>query len=166
MSKHENSSIQLASLKGQDAGNTHRVSANRFDGVRSKRIIAYIIDLVCIAVITFAAGICAFFLGILSFGALTPVLGIILALLPIGYHTFTIGSSKNGTIGMQMMDLEVYLEDGREPDYIAAFFHSGLFYASMTLTSGFILLVSLFNDKGKLLHDFLTGSGVRVKPNI
>lgn len=163
MSRNENSSIQLSSLKGHDAGQDHHIAADRFDGVRTKRIIAYIIDLICIAVLTFAAGICAFFLGILSFGALTPLLGIILALIPIGYHTYTIGSAKNGTIGMQMMDLEVYLEDGREPDFISAFFHSGIFYASMMLTSGFIILVSLFNDKGKLLHDYLTGSGVRVK---
>ncbi len=163
MSGNENSSIQLASLKGHQEGDFKRATADRFDGVRTKRIIAYIIDLVCIAVITFAAGICAFFLGILSFGALTPILGVVLALIPIGYHTYTIGSHRNGTIGMNIMDLEVFLEDGREPDYVSAFLHSGLFYASMTLTSGFILLISLFNDKGKLLHDYLTSSGVRVK---
>lgn len=164
MSQETPGSIQLSSLKGNE-GFQGRMSdiKDRFDGIRTKRVVAYIIDIACIAGITAIATIAAFILGALSFGALTPILSLALALIPIAYHTFTIGSAKNATIGMQIMGVEVVLEDGKGPDYLMAFFHSGLFYATMTLTSTLILLVSLFNDKGKLLHDYLTSSTVRLR---
>ncbi len=100
-------------------------------------------------------------MGIVTFGLLSPILAVGLALIPLAYHTLTIGSERNATIGMRIMDIEVYLYSGKDPDYLTAFIHSGLFYASLALTSSLILLISIFNDKGRLLHDYLTSSGVR-----
>ncbi|WP_169568653.1 RDD family protein [Sneathiella limimaris] len=162
MTPDNNSSIQLTSLKGEDAEQMKPSSKSyNYDGIRFRRLVAYAIDVVVIACIGFVATIAATLMGIVTLGLLSPILAIGLALIPIAYHTLTIGSEWNATVGMRVMGVEVYLHNGGEPDYLTAFLHSGLFYASMALTSSLILLVSLFNDKGRLLHDYLTSSGVR-----
>ncbi|WP_025899786.1 RDD family protein [Sneathiella glossodoripedis] len=161
MSSDQNSSIQLTSLNGTDKDHSFSTSSDDFDGIRIKRLVAYAIDVVCIACLGFIATIIATLMGIVTFGLLSPILAVGLALVPIAYHTITIGSEWNATIGMRVMGIEVYLYSGEKPDYLTAFIHSGLFYASLALTSSLILLVSLFNDKGRLLHDYLTNSGVR-----
>jgi uncharacterized RDD family membrane protein YckC len=157
----KDTSIQLSSLGGAGTDQSFKQTQDDFDGIRLKRLFAYAIDVICIACIGFVATIIATLMGIVTFGLLTPVLAVGLALVPLAYHTLTIGSERNATIGMRMMGLEVYLYSGEDPDYLTAFIHSGLFYASLALTSSLILLISIFNDKGRLLHDYLTSSGVR-----
>jgi len=153
--------IHLAPLGDSDSydANTGRFEA--FDGIRSRRFIAYMIDVICIFFISILATIGAILLGIVTLGLLSPILALGLMLVPLAYHTLTIGSHWNATFGMRLMGLEVYLYSGEEPDYLIALAHSTLFYFTMALTSSLILLVSLFNPRGRLLHDYLTNSGVR-----
>lgn len=131
-----------------------------FSGIRAKRIFAYIVDVICISILAFAAGLVASLLGIITLGLLSPILALLLACVPIAYHTATIGGPWNATVGMRLFGIEVSLNDGRKPDYVTAFVHSALFYFTMALTSMLILLVSIFNPQGKLLHDYLTNSTV------
>lgn len=155
------SSIQLSSLGNNRSSRLHDENLEDFSGIRMRRVIAYAIDVVCIFFIGIAATFIATVMGIVTLGLLSPILAVALALIPLAYHTLTIGSHWNATFGMRVMELEVYIHDDAEPDYLTALIHSGLFYATMTLTSSLILLVSLFNPRGRLLHDYLTNSGVR-----
>jgi len=134
-----------------------------FDGIRMKRILAYIVDVVCIFFLGVAATTVAAILGIVSFGLLTPFLALALALVPLAYHTLTIGSSWNATVGMRIFDLEVRLKSSEQPDYMAALIHAAIFYFTMAVTSSLILLVSLFNARGRLLHDYITDCTVYSK---
>jgi uncharacterized RDD family membrane protein YckC len=161
VSNKQHSTIELSSLSGSDREEPHSIHQDRFEGIRTRRIIAYAIDVVCIFFLGIIATIAATLMGIVTLGLLSPILAVGLALVPLAYHTVTIGSEKNATLGMQLMKIEVYLKDGRSVDYLTAFFHAGLFYASMAITSMLILGVSLFNSQGRLLHDYLTNSGVR-----
>jgi uncharacterized RDD family membrane protein YckC len=136
-----------------------------YSGVRINRILAYIVDVVVIFFIGIAASTVAAILGIVTLGMLSPLLAMLLAAIPLAYHTMTIGSSWNATLGMRLFNLEVSLADGRSLDYFTAFIHSALFYFTMAITSALILLVSLFNSEGKLLHDYLTHSSVHNKPS-
>ena len=154
-------SFELSSLNEAQTSDSQHRSIDDFEGIRLKRLIAYAIDIVCIACIGFIATILATLMGVITLGLLSPLLAVGLALVPLAYHTFTIGSDWNATLGMRIMGIEVYLYSGKEPDYLTAFIHSGLFYASLALTSSLILLVSLLNGKGRLVHDYLTSSGVR-----
>ncbi len=128
-----------------------------YDGVLPRRAMAYLLDLVLIfglwLVLSMAFGIA----GILTFGALTPIGLIVLAVLPVGYHSFFIGSN-GATPGMRVFDLDVRSWTGRPPDTSQAFLATVLFYASISLTLWLVLLVPLFTDRNRTLHDILAGT--------
>ena len=58
---------------------------------------------------------------------------------------------------MRLMRLKAINHQGNEPRNLQAFVLSVLFYLSVSFTFGFVLLVALFNNKGRCLHDILTG---------
>ena len=53
---------------------------------------------------------------------------------------------------------------GGPPDYLIAFIHAAIFYLSVAATSSLILLVSLFNPRGRCLHDFVIDVVIRRVP--
>jgi uncharacterized RDD family membrane protein YckC len=128
-----------------------------YDGVLPRRVIAYVLDLALIlglwVVLSMVFGVA----GILTFGALTPLGVVVLAVLPVGYHTIFIGRD-GATPGMRVFDLEVRSWTGRPPDYSQAFLTTVLFYASVSLTAWLVLLVPLFTDRNRTLHDILAGT--------
>ncbi len=128
-----------------------------YDGVLPRRITAYVLDLALIfglwIVLSMAFGVA----GILTFGALTPLGLIVLAVLPVGYHTIFIGRD-GATPGMRVFDLEVRAWTGRPPDISQAFLTTVLFYASISMTVWLVLLVPLFTDRNRTLHDILAGT--------
>lgn len=163
MTKNGETLINLSSLegmKGQSASTDH---SQNYEGIRLKRMMAYIVDVVCIFIIGVIASTVAALIGIITFGLLSPILVICLAAIPLAYHTLTIGSEWHATLGMKLFDIEVCLKNGDYPDYMTAFLHSGIFYLTMAITSSLILILSLFNSRGSLLHDYLTNSVVRLK---
>lgn len=128
-----------------------------FDGVLPRRVTAYVLDLVLILGLWVALSMAFGVAGILTFGALTPLGLIVLAVLPVGYHTFFIGRD-GATPGMRVFDLEVRSWTGRPPDTSQAFLTTVLFYASISLTAWLVLLVPLFTDRSRTLHDILAGT--------
>ncbi|MCR9214883.1 MAG: RDD family protein [Proteobacteria bacterium] len=168
MKQSEGPQIELSSLKTErgnygSSGSTYTDSFNPddYESIRLRRMFGYLIDVICIAIVTFAATIAANIIGVLSFGTLTPLLVLGLALIPVLYNTILIGGSWNATIGMRFMNVKMELLDGSEPDYLTAFIHAVLFYLSVAVTSSLILLVSLFNPRGRCLHDFIVGVVIR-----
>jgi uncharacterized RDD family membrane protein YckC len=128
-----------------------------YDSVLPRRAIAYVLDLVLIAALTVGLWLVFGVAGILTFGALTPLGLVVLAVLPAGYHTFFIGRD-GATPGMRIFDLEVRSWTGRPADYSQAFLTTVLFYASIGLTAWLVLLVPLFTDRNRTLHDILAGT--------
>ncbi len=163
MTKNGETLINLSSLEEMKGQSTSTDHPEDYDGIRLKRMFAYIVDVVCIFIIGVIASTIAALIGIITFGLLSPILVICLATIPLAYHTLTIGSEWHATLGMKLFDIEVCLKDGEYPDYVTAFFHSGIFYLTMAITSSLILILSLFNARGSLLHDYLTNSVVRLK---
>lgn len=163
MTKTGETLINLSSLERMKGRSTSSDRPQNYDGIRLKRMMAYIVDVVCIFIIGVIASTVAALIGIITFGLLSPILVICLAVIPLAYHTLTIGSHWHATLGMKLFDLEVCLDNGDYPDYATAFFHAGIFYVTMAITSSLILILSLFNARGRLLHDYLTNSIVRLK---
>ena len=128
-----------------------------YHGVLPRRAMAYLLDLVLICGLWLALSMAFGIAGILTFGALTPIGLIVLAVLPVGYHSFFIGSN-GATPGMRVFDLEVRSWTGRPPDTSQAFLTTVLFYASISLTLWLVLLVPLFTDRNRTLHDILAGT--------
>ncbi len=128
-----------------------------YDGVLPRRVIAYVLDLALIFGLWIVLSMVFGVAGILTFGALTPLGLVVLAILPVAYHTFFIGRD-GATPGMRMFDLEVRSWTGRPADTSQAFLTTVLFYASVGLTAWLVLLVPLFTDRNRTLHDILAGT--------
>lgn len=163
--------IELGSL--ENSGNTQDAkkppyaksfNPDDFESIRLRRIFAYFIDVVCIAIVTVIAIFVSTILGIISFGILTPLLVIVLALVPLAYHTLLVGSDWNATIGMRFMNIRMELDNGGDPDYVTAFMQAALFYFTVAVTTSLILLISLFNPRGRCLHDYVTSTVIRRIP--
>lgn len=125
-----------------------------FDGIVLRRVVAYAID------VALLLGLTGFLwtLVVLTFGLLWGIAAILTPVIPLTYHTLLIGGRDSATLGMRVMGIEVRRLDGGRPDFVQAFLQTALFYATVTLTSMLILIVALFNDRGRCLHDWLTGT--------
>ena len=62
--------------------------------------------------------------------------------------------------GMNVMGLALARVDGRPIDFLTAIVHLVLFWIGNALLTPFIVLVGLFTDRGRLLHDLLLGTVV------
>lgn len=129
-----------------------------YDSVMIRRIVGYLIDICIIAVLYWVLFFVLVLASVMSFGLLTPLL-LLLTVPVLGtlYHTYFIGSA-GATPGMKFLDLEVRSWTGRPIDFSQAFIMTAVFYVTVPLTSGLILLVALFTEKNRTLHDLLSGT--------
>ncbi len=138
-----------------------------FDGVTLRRIVAYLIDMVIVGILFLLVMWAFSVLGFLSFGVLSPVLVAILPFVPLAYHTFLIGGERSATLGMRLFGIEVRRMDGGYPDYLQAGLLTIVFYVSVAATGWLILLVALFNGRGRTFHDYLCSTvTTRLRPAI
>lgn len=127
-----------------------------FDSIVLLRVLGYLIDVVFLAFLTGIVAVLLWIVGVLSFGLLMPLAALVVAVLPVAYHTWTIGA-YGATPGMRLTGLEVRtLDDGSPPDYLQAFVMTALFYLSIGVTSWIILIVAFFNKRRRLMHDFFS----------
>jgi len=139
-----------------------------FDGVPARRVLAFVIDLVILAVplilvwlFFLAIGIVTLGLGFSLFG-LMPVITLIWAAY---YYGTTLGGPRSATIGMRALDIEMRTWYGAPSYFVLAIVHAGLFWVSTSVLTPLILLVCFFNKRGRLLHDFLVGTVVINNPD-
>ena len=125
-----------------------------FDGIAWRRTVAFLFDMLILLAIFVSLWIA----NIMFFGGLTALLTFLWpALLFVVYDTALIGGQGSATIGMRLMGLKTITHEWGEPGYLQAFVLSVLFYLSIAFTSGLILLVALFNNRGRCVHDMVTG---------
>ena len=124
-----------------------------YDGLALRRAAGYLIDAFVLLMVISGLWV----LVILSLGLLLPVKLVITPLLPVAYHTWFIGKA-GATPGMQIMDVEIRGWTGRRPDFLQALVMTALFYATVLPTSFLVLVVALFNDRQRTLHDYLAGT--------
>jgi uncharacterized RDD family membrane protein YckC len=128
-----------------------------FDQVRRRRMLAFAIDLSAIVAIWVVAAVIVFVLGIITFSLAWGLYAILFPALALLYTAFTLGGAGAATPGMAAMGLTMRLWYGARPDWLIAVMHALLFYASTTLLTPFVLLVSLFSDRKRALHDIVLG---------
>jgi len=132
-----------------------------FEGVLTRRVVAFIIDLIIIAIPLVAASVFIFVFGLVTFGLgwmlfwlLSPA-SVIWALL---YYGLTLGSTASATIGMRAMELEMRTWYGAPAYFLLGAVHAIVYWVSVSVLTPFILLVGLFNARRRLLHDVLVGT--------
>src|SRR5262245_55978452 len=78
-----------------------------FEGVLSKRFMAFLVDAVIIILLLVIATIVVFILGVLTLGLAWLLYGALFAIVGLGYNAMTIGGPNSATIGQRLMGLEV-----------------------------------------------------------
>jgi len=134
--------------------------ARLYDGVRTRRIIAVVIDYLIVALLTIPVAILVFFLGILTLGLGWALFSVLVPIVALTYVWFTLGSADQATTGMKLMGVRLERLDGRPVDGVLAVVHSVLFWAGNVILTPLVLLVSLFADRKRTLHDLLLGTVV------
>jgi uncharacterized RDD family membrane protein YckC len=138
-----------------------------FEGVLSRRVIAFLIDFVVIAVPVVLAAMFIFAFGIVTLGLgwalywLLPPASVICAIL---YFGLTLGSERSATIGMRTMDIEMRTWYGAPAYFVLGAVHAIAFWFTVSFFTPFVLLVCFFNQRRRLLHDILLGTVIINNP--
>jgi uncharacterized RDD family membrane protein YckC len=131
-----------------------------YEGVRTRRVIAVMIDYLIVALLTIPVAILVFFLGILTLGLGWMLFSVLVPAVALLYIWNTLGSADQATTGMKLMGVRLDRLDGRPIDGLTAVVHTVLFWAGNVILTPLILLVTLFSDRKRTLHDLLLGTVV------
>lgn len=134
-----------------------------FEGVLARRVVAFVIDFIIIAVPVVLAAMFIFAFGVVTLGfgwALYWLLSPATVIWAIVYFGLTLGGAKSATIGMRVMDLEMRTWYGTPAYFVLGAVHAILFWISVSALSPLILLVAFFNERRRLLHDIVLGTVV------
>lgn len=131
-----------------------------YDGVRTRRIFAFLIDYTIVLLLLFPAAIVVLLLGLLTFGFGWALFAVLFPVVAILYVWSTLGGRRQATLGMRAMSIRMERLDGRPVDGMLAIVHSVFFWAANAVLTPLILLVSLFADRKRTLHDLLLGTVV------
>ncbi|MBV8790871.1 MAG: RDD family protein [Pseudolabrys sp.] len=132
-----------------------------FEGVLARRVVAFAIDFIIIAIPVVLASMFIFVFGIVTLGLgfalywLLPAASVIWAIV---YFGVTIGGPKSASIGMRVMDLEMRTWYGEPAYFVLGAVHAVAFWFSVSFFTPFVLLVAFFNQRRRLLHDILLGT--------
>jgi uncharacterized RDD family membrane protein YckC len=132
-----------------------------FEGVLSRRLLAFFIDVVIVAVPVMAAAVVIFLFGIVTLGLgwmLFWLLSPASVIWALAYYGLTMGSAASATIGMRAMDIEIRTWYGAPAYFLLGAVHTVVYWVSVSVLTPFILLVGLFNGRRRLLHDILVGT--------
>jgi uncharacterized RDD family membrane protein YckC len=130
----------------------------RLDGVRTRRVYAFLIDALIVFLLSIPVSIVIFLLGIFTLGLGFALYFIMFPVLAITYVAYTMGSEDQATVGMKANDIYLSRLDGGRIDPLTAIVHSVLFWAGNAMLTPFVLLVTLFSDRKRTLHDLLLGT--------
>jgi uncharacterized RDD family membrane protein YckC len=137
------------------------VNPELFEGVLARRVVAFLIDVLVIAVPLLFLAIFIFMFGLVTLGlgwVLFFFYGPIAVIWALVYYGLTLGSPASATIGMRMVDLEMRTWYGAPCYFVLGAVHAIGYWLTVTFLTPFILLVALFNDRRRLLHDMLVGT--------
>ena len=139
------------------------VDPELFRGVATRRVFAFLIDLVVLSVpVVFG------YVFIAVFGLITLGLGWALfwiawpasVIWAIVYYGASLGGPHSATLGMRVMDLELRTFYGAPGYFVLGAMHAVLFWVSISFLTPFVVLVGLFNSRRRLLHDIVLGTVV------
>ncbi|WP_367715002.1 RDD family protein [Nitratireductor sp. GISD-1A_MAKvit] len=129
-------------------------------GVRTRRVFAFCIDYLLIALMMIPVAIIVALLGVMTLGLGWLLFGILAPLTALLYVAMTLGGRSQATLGMQFMGIRLVRLDGQSTDPLLAVVHTVLFWAGNTILTPLILLASLFLDYKRTVHDLLLGTVV------
>ena len=138
----------------------------RYQGVVTRRVLAFAVDFLIIVFLSIAVYILIFFLGFLTFWLAWLAFGLIYPGVALLYTGLGLSGPHSATIGMRTMDIHMQTWNGRRIDFLLGVFHALGFYVSIVVLTPFCLAIALFEPRGRLVHDLLLGTVIMdSKPN-
>ena len=131
-----------------------------FEGVLSRRIVAFVIDVVIVFALTIVAWVFLFVAGIFTLGLAWLLFGLAFPFVALTYNAITLSGPQSATIGMRATDLQMRTWYGAPMYALLAAFHAVLYYVSVVFLTPFVLLIAPFNARKRCLHDYLAGTVV------
>ncbi len=132
-----------------------------FEGVLPRRVVAFFIDFVIVAVPVVMAAMFIIVFGFVTLGLgwmLFWLLGPAAVIWALIYYGVTFGSPASATIGMRVMDLEMRTWYGAPAYALLGAVHAVAYWVMVSALTPFILLVALLNRRRRTLHDMLVGT--------
>ena len=124
-----------------------------FDGVLTRRFVAFVIDLIIIALplvrgvdVHLRVRLITFGFGWMLFWLLSPA-SVIWALF---YYGTTLGSPASATLGMRAMEIEMRTWYGAPAYFVLGAVHAIVYWVSVSVLTPFILVVGFFNARKRL----------------
>ena len=131
-----------------------------YEGVRTRRIFAFLIDYLIVLLLMIPFGFLVAVLGVLTLGLAWMLFGVLFPAVALTYVWMTLGGSKQATKGMQAMSLRLERVDGGKVDGMLALVHTVLFWAGNVVLTPLILLATLVLEHKRTVHDLLLGTVV------
>ena len=132
---------------------TPDLPAAAFAGVRTRRIVAFCLDLALVSILG---------LVVFSFGLFLLVLPPLWPFIAFFYNGLTVSGPRMATPGMRLLDLEMRFPEGDPVTFVAAALHGVMLYLSWLFPP--IFLISLLGGDKRCLHDMLAGVVVVRRP--
>lgn len=134
-----------------------------FRGVLTRRLFAFLIDLVVLSIPVILAVVFIAIFGLVTLGlgwSLFWLVSPATVIWPIVYYGMSLGGPHSATVGMRMMDLQMRTFSGTPGYFMLGCAHAVLFWASVSFLTPLVLVVGLFNGRRQLLHDLVLGTVV------
>ena len=128
-----------------------------FDGVLTRRVFAYLVDLAILFAITMAFLVLTLIAGILTLGLAWLAVPLTLPIAILIYYSATLGSPARATVGMRMCDIVLTPTQGPPLDGLKALIHPIIFWLTIWIFWP-LLFIGLFTERRQLLHDLITGT--------
>lgn len=129
-----------------------------FEGVLTRRVLAYIIDLAIMGAMILAFSLVGLIAGFLTFGLAWVALIFVIPATIVLYYAATLGSSRRATVGMQMMDIVLTPTRGQPLDGWMAVIHAAVFWITVWVSWPISLLFALFTPRRQMIHDLIVGT--------
>ncbi|MCX5493807.1 RDD family protein [Kaistia dalseonensis] len=130
-----------------------------FSGVLSKRVLAFIVDAILVGLFLLLASVVIFALGVVTLGIGWFLFALpLFAIVAVLYVALTLGGPNAGTPGMRLAGLQIRSMSGERIGFIIAAAHALLFWFSLSFLTPLVLIVGLFSNRKRLLHDILLGT--------
>lgn len=134
------------------------VHPERFDGVRTRRSFAFLVDAAVVLFLMLLAIIVIAVLGVFTLGLGWFLFPLVWPAVAVLYTVLTLGGPASATPGMRFMGVEIRTLQGERLNYGIALLHALGFWFTVTLLTPLILLVALFTPRKQLLHDLALGT--------
>ena len=125
-----------------------------FEWILLRRSLAFCLDATLILLFTVSAYLLVILLGVVTLGLSWLFLGLVFPAVALGYYSLSLGL-RGATLGMNALGLSMITGNGEPVGAARAVAHALLFWISVVMLTPLSLIIGIFTDRRRLLHDIV-----------